>query len=131
MLVYDVLHIDNAANVVAWRAHHRTTWFDEELSMSWVAGVADGLSNGAHVLIIGADIGRATTIEAVSYTHLLLKQAASRECGATVFGYYVDDPERFGVVEFDAEGRALSIEEKPEYPCLLYTSALAAVGIES
>ena len=64
MLVYDVLHIDNAANVVAWRAHHRTTWFDEELSMSWVAGVADGPSNGAHVLIIGADIGRATTIEA-------------------------------------------------------------------
>ena len=36
--------------------------------------------------------------------------------GATVFGYYVDDPERFGIVEFDAEGHAISIEEKPEHP---------------
>lgn len=36
--------------------------------------------------------------------------------GATVFGYYVDDPERFGIVEFDREGKAISIEEKPEHP---------------
>ena len=36
--------------------------------------------------------------------------------GATIFGYYVDDPERFGIVEFDAEGRAISIEEKPKKP---------------
>ncbi len=36
--------------------------------------------------------------------------------GATIFGYYVDDPERFGIVEFDREGRAVSIEEKPEHP---------------
>lgn len=36
--------------------------------------------------------------------------------GATIFGYYVDDPERFGIVEFDKTGRAVSIEEKPEYP---------------
>ena len=36
--------------------------------------------------------------------------------GATIFGYYVDDPERFGIVEFDSEGRAISIEEKPEHP---------------
>lgn len=34
----------------------------------------------------------------------------------TVFGYYVDDPERFGIVEFDKEGKAISIEEKPEHP---------------
>jgi len=45
-----------------------------------------------------------------------LKAAAARETGATVFGYYVDDPERFGIVEFDDKGKAISIEEKPEHP---------------
>lgn len=45
-----------------------------------------------------------------------LKQAATKTTGATVFGYYVDDPERFGVVEFDNNGKAISIEEKPEHP---------------
>ena len=43
-------------------------------------------------------------------------ERAERDGGATVFGYHVDDPERFGVVEFDAEGCAVSIEEKPENP---------------
>lgn len=45
-----------------------------------------------------------------------LREAAEREYGATVFGYYVDDPERFGIVEFDKDGKAISIEEKPEHP---------------
>ena len=45
-----------------------------------------------------------------------LKAAAAKKSGATVFGYYVDDPERFGIVEFDAEGKAIYIEEKPEHP---------------
>lgn len=45
-----------------------------------------------------------------------LREAAGREQGATVFGYYVEDPERFGIVEFDADGKAISIEEKPENP---------------
>ena len=48
----------------------------------------------------------------------LLKQAAddARNGRATVFGYYVNDPERFGVVDFDKDGKAISIEEKPEHP---------------
>lgn len=45
-----------------------------------------------------------------------LQAAAVNEQGATVFGYYVDDPERFGVIEFDDDGKAISIEEKPEHP---------------
>ncbi len=46
----------------------------------------------------------------------LVKAAAERKAGATVFGYYVCDPERFGVVEFDKAGNAVSIEEKPQNP---------------
>ncbi|HIF36729.1 MAG TPA: glucose-1-phosphate thymidylyltransferase RfbA [Candidatus Thioglobus sp.] len=45
-----------------------------------------------------------------------LREATNRQSGATVFGYHVTDPERFGVVEFDVEGKAVSIEEKPSAP---------------
>ena len=45
-----------------------------------------------------------------------LRAASAKKEGATVFGYYVDDPERFGIVEFDDQGKAISIEEKPEKP---------------
>jgi glucose-1-phosphate thymidylyltransferase len=46
----------------------------------------------------------------------LLREASQRQTGATVFGYRVSDPERFGVVEFDESGKAISIEEKPAHP---------------
>ena len=55
----------------------------------------------------------------------MLRECASIKEGAVVFGYYVDDPERYGVVEFDAEGDVLSIEEKPENP----KSNYAVVGL--
>jgi glucose-1-phosphate thymidylyltransferase len=56
---------------------------------------------------------------------VMLKRAGAREVGGTVFGYHVADPERYGVVEFDREGRVLSIEEKPERP----KSKFAVTGI--
>ena len=54
-----------------------------------------------------------------------LRAAAARESGATVFGYQVRDPERYGVVEFDAGGRAVSLEEKPKAP----KSSYAVTGL--
>jgi len=54
-----------------------------------------------------------------------LRNAAAREKGATVFGYQVRDPERYGVVELDQQGRAVSLEEKPEKP----KSSLAVTGL--
>ena len=54
-----------------------------------------------------------------------LRTAAARETGATVFGYQVRDPERYGVVEFDADGRAVSLEEKPAAP----KSSYAVTGL--
>jgi len=48
--------------------------------------------------------------------HKLLSNACQRDCGSTVFAYHVHDPERYGVAEFDATGKVLSLEEKPEQP---------------
>jgi glucose-1-phosphate thymidylyltransferase len=50
----------------------------------------------------------------------MLKRAGSMESGATIFGYWVQNPERFGVVEFDGSGKVLSIEEKPDHPMSHY-----------
>lgn len=84
----------------------------------------DGL---AQAFIIGADFIGNDTVAMVLGDNIFaghglkkrLKAAvenAETGKGATVFGYYVDDPERFGIVEFNSEGKAISIEEKPEFP---------------
>lgn len=84
----------------------------------------DGL---AQAFIIGADFIGGDTVAMVLGDNIFaghglnkrLKSAvenAESGRGATIFGYYVDDPERFGIVEFDRNGKAISIEEKPENP---------------
>ena len=80
-------------------------------------GIADALLIGRDFvgddrvcLVLGDNIFYAPTLAAT------LKRAAANDRGATVFGYWVEDPRPFGVVEFDKDGRTISIEEKPRYP---------------
>ncbi len=78
----------------------------------------------AEALLIGADFLKGQPVclilgDNLFYGHgfsAMLQDAAARTCGATVFAYPVADPQRFGVIEFTADGRALSIEEKPRQP---------------
>src|SRR5438270_6273000 len=77
-------------------------------------GLAQAFIIGRH--FIGGDRVTLALGDNVFYgAHLsdYLRAAAARDSGATVFGYQVRDPERYGVVEFDAEGRAVSLEAKP------------------
>ena len=79
------------------------------LAQAFVIG-ADFLGNEPAALVLGDNI---------FYGHGLsdqVQRAAQRKDGATVFGYWVRDPERYGVVELDAAGKAISIEEKPKQP---------------
>lgn len=79
------------------------------LAQAFVIG-ADFIGNDSVAMVLGDNI---------FYGHGLrkrLKAAAQITEGAKVFGYYVDDPERFGIVDFDSDGKAISIEEKPKHP---------------
>ncbi len=89
-------------------------------------GLADAFRVGKE--FIGDDSVCLVLGDNIFYGHGLpemLKSAVSRKEGATVFGYYVRDPERYGVVEFDEQKRVVSIEEKPEKP----KSSYAVVGL--
>ena len=94
--------------------------FGVELSYA-VQPSPDGLAQ-AFIIgeeFIGDDSVAMVLGDNIFYGHGLnqrLRAAAAKENGATVFGYYVDDPERFGIVEFDKNGKAISIEEKPAKP---------------
>lgn len=80
-------------------------------------GIADAMLVGAE--FIGQDSVCLVLGDNIFYQEgfaAVLKQAVAHNNGATVFGYYVEDPRPFGVVEFDEKGKALSIEEKPQHP---------------
>lgn len=71
------------------------------------------IGNDAVAMILGDNIFAGHGLK--KRLHTAVAKAESGK-GATIFGYYVDDPERFGIVEFDKHGHAISIEEKPKYP---------------
>lgn len=88
------------------------------LAEAFILG-ADFIGNDSVVLVLGDNIFYGNQLSA------LVQNAAKKQTGATVFGYYVTDPERYGVIEFDKEQKVLSIEEKPQKP----KSNWAAVGL--
>ena len=83
---------------------------------------ADFIGDDAACLVLGDNI-----FQGAGLTNMLVEavRTAEEDKKATVFGYWVSDPERYGVAEFDAEGNCLSIEEKPEHP----KSNYAVVGL--
>ncbi len=79
------------------------------LAQAFIIG-EEFIENDSVAMILGDNIYYGSGLRSI------LKKAAMKEKGATVFGYHVQDPERFGVVEFDESGKVLSIEEKPTAP---------------
>jgi glucose-1-phosphate thymidylyltransferase len=104
-----------------------------QLGLSLSYAVQDEPNGLAEAFIIGEEfIGKDSVClvlgDNIFYGHNLqkmLQEAASQNDGATIFGYYVRDPQRYGVVEFDGEGRVISIEEKPKSP----KSNYAVIGL--
>lgn len=96
----------------------------EQLGMNFSYAVQDQPRGLADAFIIGADFIGSDSVALVLGDNIfygqsfskLLRDVAAREKGATIFGYYVRDPRAYGVVEFDENGKAISIEEKPENP---------------
>ena len=96
----------------------------EQLGLRMEYAVQETPRGLADAFIIGADFIGEDSVALVLGDNIfygqsfskVLREVASRENGATIFGYYVRDPREYGVVEFDENGVALSIEEKPEHP---------------
>ncbi|MBO4899389.1 MAG: glucose-1-phosphate thymidylyltransferase RfbA [Lachnospiraceae bacterium] len=96
----------------------------EQLGLKFTYAVQESPRGLADAFIIGADFIGDDNVALVLGDNIfygqsfsrVLREAAAREKGATIFGYYVRDPKEYGVVEFDENGMAISIEEKPEHP---------------
>ncbi len=91
------------------RMEYAVQEYPRGLADAFIIG-ADFIGTDSAALVLGDNIFYGQSFSRV------LNTAAQREKGATIFGYYVRDPREYGVVEFDENGKALSIEEKPEHP---------------
>ena len=91
------------------RMEYAVQEYPRGLADAFIIG-ADFIGTDSVALVLGDNIFYGQSFSKV------LKEVAARESGATIFGYYVRDPREYGVVEFDENGMALSIEEKPEKP---------------
>lgn len=91
------------------RMEYAVQEYPRGLADAFIIG-ADFIGEDSVALVLGDNIFYGQSFSRV------LRAAAEREKGATIFGYYVRDPREYGVVEFDENGKALSIEEKPEKP---------------
>lgn len=95
-----------------------------QLGMQFSYAIQEQPRGLADAFIIGADFIGTDSVALVLGDNIfygqsfskVLREVAGRTSGATIFGYYVRDPREYGVVEFDENGKALSIEEKPEHP---------------
>ena len=117
----EILIITTAGNVAAFRAllgdgaqwgirlDYAVQPKPEGLAQAFLIG-REFLTGAAAALILGDNLIYGNGLPA------MMHRAAARTTGATVFGYHVSEPQRYGVIEFDGDGRALSIEEKPERP---------------
>ena len=119
--IYDILIITTAHDLPAFQRLLRD---GSQWSVKISYAVQEKPNGIAQALILGEDfIGNEGVClilgDNLFYGHGLpdqLRHAVSKNVGATVFGYYVSDPERYGVLTFDAQGRAIDIEEKPREP---------------
>lgn len=119
--IRDVLIISTPRDLPAFEELFGT---GEQLGMHFEYAVQDKPRGLADAFIIGAKFIGSDSVALVLGDNIfygqsfskLLREVSSRESGATIFGYYVRDPRAYGVVEFDKNGKAISIEEKPEHP---------------
>lgn len=119
--IRDILIISTPRDLPAFQELFGT---GEQLGLHMEYAVQEYPRGLADAFIIGADFIGSDSVALVLGDNIfygqsfsrVLKEVAARESGATIFGYYVRDPREYGVVEFDGNGMALSIEEKPEKP---------------
>lgn len=119
--IRDILIISTPRDLPAFRELFGT---GEQLGLRMEYAVQEYPRGLADAFIIGADFIGSDCVALVLGDNIfygqsfsrVLREVAARESGATIFGYYVRDPREYGVVEFDGNGMAISIEEKPEKP---------------